>query len=172
MVVIGINNVQVPWLAVHRIIQRANHIISRDIKHSKDTCALLVMALESVSGQFKDKPQRYKRIKMYINTLANILARKTSIDDDNLWTKALVMQVGKTDSDVWTGLGGPQGSRILFGRLLNITTVYDIVQHCDVKCNAGQHNEAQLDRSPPITMQCKKVQESIIQSASHTQYRA
>ena len=51
------------------------------------------MALKSVAEQFKGNPEYFLEINKYINMLTNALAMKTQIDEDNFWTKSLVMQV-------------------------------------------------------------------------------
>ena len=86
---------QVPWHTVGRLINKIKHILKTKERHSKDTCALFVMALQSVAGQFKDIPVYFKEINKFVKKLSNALSMKTSVVKDNLWTKSLVMQVSK-----------------------------------------------------------------------------
>ena len=93
LVALGINDVQVPWQAVQLLINKIKHILKTKERHSKDTCALFIMALKSVASQFQGRSNRFKKINMFINKLANALSMKTKVDEDNFWTKSLVMQV-------------------------------------------------------------------------------
>ena len=93
MLALGLNNVQVPWSAAKKLIDKVDWILATGEKHTKDDCALFVYALTSVYGQFDNNATKLGEINRIKNMLTTALGRKLSLQKDNLWTKSLVMQV-------------------------------------------------------------------------------
>eukprot|EP00794_Sanderia_malayensis_P017497 gene17496-19247_t len=92
IVALAVNNVSVPSEYPMKLVEKIELILRTNQQHSKDTCAMMDIALASVYKQFEKQPMIANKIKRIMLKLTRALAMKVSHERDNLFTKSLVMQ--------------------------------------------------------------------------------